>query len=87
MGVSRIHLHIDRLVLNGLQSGQDKALVESLRAELSQILSNRETRNEWAKSRRTPVLKLGRMQVAGGPSGAKKFGAQIARGIGRGIKA
>lgn len=84
--MSRIRLRIDRLVLNGLQPGQEKALVESLRSQLSQVLSDRGARAEWARSHRTPVLKLGRMPIASGSAGAGRFGAQLARGIGKGLK-
>ena len=84
--MSRIHLTIDRLVLKGLQHGQDKALVQTLRAKLTEILSDRSTRSEWAKSRRTPVLKLGRVPLETGNAGARTLGMQIARGIGRGMK-
>ena len=84
--MSRIHLTIDRLVLNGLQSGQDKALVDALRTQLSHILSDRATRPGWARSHRTPVLKLGRVPIDSGSAGARKFGTQLARGIGRGLK-
>jgi len=84
--MSRIHLKIDRLVLNGLQPGQDKALVETLRAQLSQILSDHATRGEWARSLSFPVLRLGRVPIEAGAAGARKFGAQVARGIGKGLK-
>jgi len=84
--MSRIRLTIDRLVLNGLEFGAQKPLVEALQSELSQVLSVRETRAEWARSHRTPVLKLGRMTIDFGTAGAAKFGTQLARGIGRGLK-
>ena len=84
--MSRIHLRIDRLVLNGLQPGQDKVLVETLRTQLSQILSDSACRGEWARSHRTPVLKLGRVPIEPGASGARKFGMQIAHGIARGLR-
>jgi hypothetical protein len=83
--MSRIHLTIDRLVLKGLQPGQDKALVESLRAQLAEMLKDRRTRAEWARSHRTPVLKLGRLPLEAGSAGGRKIGAQIARGIARGL--
>jgi hypothetical protein len=84
--MSRIHLTIDRLLLNGLGPGQEKALVESLRAQLSQILSDRGRRSEWARAHRTPVLKLGRIPIAAGRVGGSKFGVQLAQKIGRGLK-
>ena len=84
--MSRIHLKIDRLVLNGLQPGQDKALVEALRKQLTHILSDRGTRAEWARTHRTPLLKLGRLPLGTGVGGARNLGTQVARGIGRGLK-
>ncbi|HET9364083.1 MAG TPA: hypothetical protein VFP71_03750 [Candidatus Angelobacter sp.] len=84
--MSRIHLVIDRIVLNGLQPGQDKAVVESLKKQLTTILSDRRARAEWARSHRTPVLKLGNVPMANGTAGAKTFGTQVARGIGKGLK-
>jgi hypothetical protein len=86
MGMSRIHLTIGRLQLNGLQPGQEKALVESLRTQLTQMLADRSTRGEWAHSHRTPVVKLGPVPLQSGPSGGRQIGANIARGIGRGLK-
>ena len=84
--MSRIHLTIDRLVLHGLEPRESKALVETLRTQLSQTLSDRATRAEWARSHRTPVLKLGRMPLEAGTAGARKFGKQMARAMGRGLK-
>ncbi len=86
MGVSRIHLTIDRLALNGLQPGQEKELVASLKRQLSSVLADRSTRAEWARSHRTPVLKLGRVPLQKGSAGVRELGASIARGIGRGLK-
>jgi hypothetical protein len=84
--MSRIHLTIDRLVLDGLQSGQEKALVEGLRAQLTEMLADRGTRAEWARSHRTPVLKLGRLPLESGASGGRQIGTGIGCGIGRGLK-
>lgn len=84
--MSRIHLTIDRLVLNGFERGQEKALVESLRKQLSNILADRGTRSEWARSHRTPVLKLERLPMGSGAAGAAKFGVRMAGAIGRRLK-
>ena len=84
--MSRIHLTIDRLQLNGLQPGQEKTLVESLRAQLTEMLADRSTRAEWAHSHRTPVVKLGPVPLQNGASGGRQIGKHIARGIGRGLK-
>jgi hypothetical protein len=86
VGVSRIHLTIDRLVLNGLDRADSKALVETLQTELSEMLSDRRTRAQWARAHRTPVLKLGRMPLEAGTAGARRLGKQMARALGKGLK-
>lgn len=84
--MSRIRVTIDRILLRGVEPGAEKALVEGLRTELSQILSDRTTRAEWARSHRTPVLKLGRMLLEPGSSGGRQLGKNVARNIRRGLK-
>lgn len=84
--MSSIRLVIDRLILRGFEPGTQKALVEGLQSELSQILSSQATRADWARSRRTPVLKLGRMPLEAGPSGGRTFGKKMARSIGGKLK-
>jgi hypothetical protein len=84
--MSRIRLQIDRLVLTGFQPLEGKALAESLRSQLSEVLSDRIMRREWAHSHRTEVLHLGRMSLEAGCVGADKFGARMARAVGKGLK-
>jgi hypothetical protein len=84
--MSRIRVTIDRIVLKGMEPADRNALVQSLRSELSKILSDPTTRAEWARSHRTPVLKLGRMPLEPGPAGGRKFGNGMARAIGKGLK-
>jgi len=84
--MSRIRVTIDRLVLTGIEPGSRNALVEGLRSELSRVLSDPAARGEWARSRRTPVLRLGKMPLEPGPSGGRAFGSGMARAIGRGLK-
>lgn len=89
--MSRIEVKIGRLVLNGLapQAAQPldrRAIVNELRNELSRILSDPATRAAWARSRRTAVLRLGRISLQSGPSAARKLGGSIARAIGKGLK-
>ena len=86
MGVSRIQLTIDRLVLNGFDQADRRALVEALRAQLSEMLSDPLARSQWTHSGRTPVLRLGRMPIESGTAGAGKFGKQMAQAMGRGLK-
>jgi hypothetical protein len=86
VGVNRINLTIDRLVLKGFEPGDRKALVEGLQSELSRVLADRATRAEWARPHRTPVLRLERLPLESGPSGARKFGTGVARAMRKGLK-
>lgn len=84
MGMSRITVYVDLLVLKGLE-GDRMALVEEFQKEFAQLLANRATRPKWVRSYRIPVLRLGRLSLPG-PSGDRKFGSKIARAIGKGLK-
>jgi hypothetical protein len=84
--MSRIRVTIDQLVLKGVEAGDRKPLIDGFQAELSRLLSDPNGRDEWARSRRTPVLRLPTVATEPAPSGARKFGAGVARAIGRGLK-
>lgn len=84
--MSRIRVSIDRLVLRGLDAGQQTALTASLRHELARLLADRASRADWAREQRTPTMRLGRLPLEAGPAGGKKFGAGLARGIARTLK-
>ena len=86
MGVSRINLTIDQLVLRGFEPADGKALVEGLQRELERVLADPTSRADWAYSRRTPVLRLGSLPLELGTAGARKFGGNVARAIGKGLK-
>ncbi|HEX4004733.1 MAG TPA: hypothetical protein VHX60_01030 [Acidobacteriaceae bacterium] len=81
--MSRIHVTIDRVALAGFEPTERAALVEGLKTELSRILADPTTRAAWARSRRTPVLRLGRMPLTRGTSGGRSFGNGVARAIGK----
>ena len=80
-----VNVHIEQLVLRGFEPGDRKALVEGLQGELSRVLADPVARAEWARPHRTPILRLGRMPLESGPSGARTFGDRLARAIGRGL--
>ena len=84
--MSRIHLTIDRLVLDGLDPAGRRAFVAAMRKELENVLANPASRAAWARSHRTPVLRLSRMSLEPGSAGAGRLGTQVARGIGKGLK-
>ena len=84
--MSRIDVIIDRLVLRGLDPAGQQAFLNGLKSELAHMLADPAIRTACAHSRRTPVLKLGRMPMEPGIGGARKLGGGIARAIGKGIK-
>ena len=84
--MSRIRLNIDRLVLNGFEAAEGRALAQALQTQLSQVLADGATRAQWARTHRTPVLKLGRMPLEAGTSGANELGKQVAHAVGQGLK-
>jgi len=84
--MSRIHLTIDKLVLGGLDPAARAAFVSRLKGELAGILADPASRAAWARSHRTPVLRLNRMGLEPGVAGAGKLGRQVAQGIARGLK-
>lgn len=86
MGVSRIHLTIDRIVMQGFETADRAALVDALQTELRRVLADPAARAAWARSHRTPVLKLGRMPFSPGPSGGRNFGTRMGGAIGKGLK-
>ncbi len=84
--MTRIRFKIDQIVLKGLQPGQDKELVASLRKELAEMLADPRTRDKWAHSRCSPVLKLGSVPLTRGAGEARQLGKKIASGIVRKLK-
>jgi len=84
--MSRIRLNIDRLELNGFDPREGKALAGALESQLQQVLADPATRSEWARPHRTPVVKFGRMPLQAGTAGASRFGRQVARAVGKGLK-
>jgi hypothetical protein len=85
MGMSRIRVNIDRLVLNGLEPLEAKALEEAFRDQLSQVLADHTKRSEWPRSHRTSVLKLGPVPLETGTVGAVKLGKRIGQATGKGL--
>jgi hypothetical protein len=83
--MSRIRLTIDRLVLNGLERGQEKPLADGLRTELSRLLSDRNGRHALGRSHRTKLLRLGSLPLGRGHAGSRHFGSALAKGIRGGL--
>jgi len=85
MSDRKVTLNIDRLVLRGIDPLDQRALTDALQTELGRVLREPSVRDSLS-SRRTPVLRLGRMPMQPGLAGARQLGTQVARGIGKGIK-
>jgi len=84
--VSRIRLNIDRLVLNGFEQPEARALSDALQVQLLEVLADQTARNDWMRSHRTPVVKVGAVPLEQGASGAGKLGRRIGRAVGKGLK-
>jgi hypothetical protein len=83
--MSRIRLNIDRLVLNGFGPLEAKAVAQALHSRLSDVLAESSSRDAWARSHRTPVLKLGRMPLEPGTAGARQLGTTIGQAVAKGL--
>ncbi len=81
-----VTLHIDRLVLRGIDPLDQRALTDGLKTELARVMSTPTVQGAMQRSRRTPVMKLGRMAIQPGQAGARAFGSGIARAIGKGMR-
>lgn len=86
MSGRNVTVHIDRLVLRGIDPLDQRALADGLKTELARLLGTPAARSAMAQSRRTPVLKLGRMAMQPGQAGARALGGGVAQAIGKGIK-
>jgi hypothetical protein len=82
--MTRVIVHIDRLVLKGFEPGDRHAVAQGLQAELERVLSGRD-----AASRLRGLGDVSRLQVGGVPveQGANPqcVGESVAQGIGRKI--
>ena len=85
-----LEVHIDRLVLRGVDPLDKLALANALKAELASVLGAPELRTSLVqssvKARTIPALRLGRMPFEPGQAAARALGGGIARAVGKGIK-
>jgi hypothetical protein len=86
MSGPRLTLHIDRLVLRGIDPTDRQAFASGMKCELARVLADPQLRAAITKSRRTPVMRLGKLQMEPGQAGARKLGTGVARAIGREMK-
>lgn len=82
--MTRIVLHIDRLVLKGFERQAREGIAEGLREELTRLLAAPEVACQLQSRHGVPALKVGAIRIqAGAPPAA--IGVQAARGIARGV--
>ena len=80
-------IHIDRVVLHGVDPQQARAIVEGLRAELAAVFSSAAFRSRLGNGRNAEVIRVGSVPLGSGRAGAKRFGAAVARAAGKGMRA
>jgi hypothetical protein len=85
MSERRVTLHIDRLVLRGIDPLDQRALAEGLQSELARVLAEPAVRAAMTKSRRTAVMRLGRVAMQPGKTGARALGSSVAKTVGKGL--
>jgi len=87
MSRPRATIHIDRVVLRGVDPQQAKAIVEGLRTELAATFSSAAYRGTLRTNRTLAAIRLGTVPLGAGRVAAKRFGAAVARAAGKGMKA
>lgn len=83
---TRTTVIIDRVVLRGVEPRLAQALTASLKQELARVLSESSARAGLNPVRRTEPLRLGRLPLDAGTAGARRFGINVARAIGKRMK-
>jgi hypothetical protein len=87
MGMSgaRVDVHIDRLVLRGMDPQDRRAFTEAFQVELARALATPHTRAAIHASATTPKLQMGRLVMQPGAGGARTLAAGVARRVAAGI--
>jgi hypothetical protein len=85
MSGKRLSVHIDRLVLRGIDPSDQQALAKGLKTELARVLGNSQAR-DLTRMPGTSVMRLGRLPLQPGQAGASVLGKGVARAIGKGLK-
>jgi len=80
VGVSRVVVHIERLVLRGVASGAEKAIAAGLQRELQRLLASPAGCGHWARAAEAARLRLGPLPPAAATS-PFALGVHAARGI------
>jgi hypothetical protein len=85
--MSRVNVSIDRLALSGFDPAARAAFEQGLRTELAAALADPAVQAQiYGRSstvRSIPVLRLGKVVLQPGTSGARNLGRTVARAIGK----
>jgi len=82
--MTRVIVHIDRLVLKGLRPEDRHAVAQGLQAELERAWSGRDAASRLRGLGDVPRLQVGGVAVERGAS-PQRVGERVAQGIGREI--
>lgn len=82
MGVRRVAVHIDRLVLRGFEHADRHAVAAGLREELSRLFADPDVARRLTAGGDVARLRVGDITVDPGAA-PQQVGAQAARGIGQ----
>jgi hypothetical protein len=85
MGMKRVVVHIDRLVLKGFCHEDQHAVAAGLRQELERVFADRETVSRLSAVGDVPQLQVGGVHIEHG-SKPQRVGENVAHGIGKEIK-
>jgi hypothetical protein len=85
MSRPRTVIHIDRVVLRGVDPSQAKAIVEGLKTELANVFAGAAS-GGLRRSYRAEAIRLGKLPLGAGSAGARRFGAAVARAAGKGMR-
>lgn len=83
--MKRIVLHIDNLVLKGFRQEDRQGIAAGLQNELGRIFSDPQAARQLMTSGDVTRLRVGNVHI-GQNSKPQRVGAQLAQGIGKGIK-
>ncbi len=84
MSGRRITVTIDRLALRGVDPRHAQALADGLKTELARALAESGSLERLRGAQGAPVLRLRPAPLDASRAGARRFGANLARAIGKG---
>jgi hypothetical protein len=82
MGVRRVFVHIDRVVLKGFRQEDRHAIAAGLQEELGRVFADRAAVSQLRASGDVSRLQVGGVRIAHG-SRPERVGERLAQGIGK----